>query len=130
MTISRRGLLGAAGAAGALTATGGFRLLGDRAEAATNLPPPAVSGIDHIVVLTMENRSFDHFLGWLPHVDGQQAGLTYVDRYRVPHDTHHLTVTSSCGFQDPDHSYEGGRTELNGGQCDGWLRAGLNDTMA
>jgi phospholipase C len=130
VTISRRGLLGAAGAAGALTATGGYRLLGQSADAATNLPPPDTSGIEHVVVLTMENRSFDHFLGWLPDADGRQAGLTYVDRYRVPHDTYRLAVTSSCGFQDPDHTYEGGRIELNGGQCDGWLRARLNDTMA
>ena len=130
MTVSRRTLLGAAGAAGALTATGGYRLLGDSADAATALPLPGDSGIEHVVVLMMENRSFDHFLGWLPGADGAQAGLTYVDRYRVPHDTHHLTVTSSCGFQDPDHSYEGGRIELNKGACNGWLRAGLNDTMS
>jgi phospholipase C len=130
VTISRRTLLGAAGVAGALTATGGYRLLGDSADAATTLPLPGDSGIEHVVVLMMENRSFDHFLGWLPGADGQQAGLTYLDRYRVLHDTHHLTVTSSCGFQDPDHSYEGGRIELNGGQCNGWLRAGLNDTMS
>ena len=129
MGISRRTLLGAAGVAGALTATGGYRLLGESADAASTLPPPDLSGIEHIVVLTMESRSFDHFLGWLPKADGVQAGLTYVDRYRVPHDTHHLTVTSSCGFQDPDHSYEGGRIELNGGQCNGWLRAGENDRM-
>jgi phospholipase C len=130
VTISRRTLLGAAGVAGALTATGGYRLLGDSADAATVLPLPADSGIEHVVVLMMENRSFDHFLGWLPGADGQQAGLTYLDRYRVPHSTHHLTVTSSCGFQDPDHSYEGGRIELHGGQCNGWLRAGLNDSMS
>jgi phospholipase C len=130
VTISRRTLLGAAGVAGALTATGGYRLLGDSADAATTLPLPGDSGIEHVVVLMMENRSFDHFLGWLPGADGQQAGLTYLDRYRVSHDTHHLTVTSSCGYADPDHSYEGGRIELNGGQCNGWLRAGENDTMA
>jgi phospholipase C len=130
VTISRRTLLGAAGAAGALTATGGYRLLGEGADAATVLPAPGDSGIEHVVVLMMENRSFDHLTGWLPGADGKQAGLTYLDRYRVPHDTHHLTVTSSCGFQDPDHSYEGGRIELNGGQCNGWLRAGLNDSMS
>lgn len=28
------------------------------------LPSPESSGIDHIVVVTMENRSFDHFFGW------------------------------------------------------------------
>ncbi|MGH3374867.1 MAG: alkaline phosphatase family protein, partial [Actinoallomurus sp.] len=33
-------------------------------------------------------------------------------------------------FNDPDHSYEGGRTEFNGGACDGWLRAGENDELS
>ena len=40
-----------------------------------NLPDPANSGIEHIVVVTMENRSFDHFLGWLPNADGKQSRL-------------------------------------------------------
>ena len=128
-------MLGAAGAAGVLTAAGGYRLLeGGVADAATALPPPGRSGIKNIVVVMMENRSFDHFLGWLPTVnpqaDGKQAGLTYLDRYRVPHDTHHLTEFASCGFQDPDHSYEGGRIQLNGGACNGWLRSGLNDSLS
>ena len=30
------------------------------------LPSPQDSGIDHIIVLMMENRSFDHILGWMP----------------------------------------------------------------
>jgi len=128
-------VLGAAGAAGVLTAAGGYRILeGGAAEAAAALPAPGKSGIKNIVVVMMENRSFDHFLGWLPQVnpqaDGKQAGLTYVDRYRVPHDTHHLTEFASCGFQDPDHSYEGGRIQLNKGACDGWLRSGLNDSLS
>lgn len=78
----------------------------------------------------MENRSFDHFLGWLPGAAGKQAGLTYVDRYGASHNTHHLTDYASCAFNDPDHSYEGGRIELNGGRCDGWLKAGENDALA
>ncbi len=137
MTVSRRTLLGATGAAGLLTAAGGYQLFGgEGAEAAAALPAPKDSGIKHIVVLMMENRSFDHFLGWLPSVDGfstvdgKQAGLTYLDRYRVPHQTHHLEMMASCGFQDPDHSYEGGRIELNGGACNGWLRAGTNDSLS
>lgn len=44
------------------------------------LPPPEESGIEHVVVVTMENRSFDHFLGWLPGADGLPPGLVYVDR--------------------------------------------------
>jgi phospholipase C len=38
------------------------------------LPSPAASGIEHIVVVMMENRSFDHMLGWLPNPKGGQAG--------------------------------------------------------
>jgi phospholipase C len=127
-------LLGATGAAGLLTAAGGYQMLGGEGAAAATLPPPHKSGIKHVVVLMMENRSFDHFLGWLPsvnpHVDGKQAGLTYVDRYRVRHRTHHLEMMASCGFQDPDHSYEGGRIQLNGGRCNGWLRSGRNDSLS
>jgi phospholipase C len=121
-------------------ATGGLAVAGaaggwwgggpSRAAAATTLPAPAASGIDHIVVVMMENRSFDHFLGWLPGADGKQAGLTFVDRYALPHKTFHQTQFAGCGFHDPDHSYEGGRIELNGGKCDGWLKAGENDSLS
>jgi len=41
------------------------------------LPAPESSGIDHVVLVMMENRSFDHFLGWLPGANGRQAGLRY-----------------------------------------------------
>ncbi|MDQ1400157.1 MAG: phospholipase, partial [Acidimicrobiaceae bacterium] len=37
------------------------------------LPPPAQAGFDHVVVLAMENRSFDHMLGWLPGAEGRQG---------------------------------------------------------
>jgi phospholipase C len=38
----------------------------------------------------MENRSFVHFLGWLPNADGEQAGLSYQDVNGVGHPTHEL----------------------------------------
>ena len=110
-------------------AAGGWPL-GAGAAASTVLPDPRSSGIDHIVVVMMENRSFDHFLGWVPGADGKQAGLTFVDRYARKHRTFHQTADSSCGFNDPDHSYEGGRIEFNGGRCDGWLKAGSNDLLS
>ena len=124
--LSRRQVLaGAAGVAGALA-------LGTQghASAATRLPTPAASGIDHIVVLMMENRSFDHYLGWLPGADGRQAGLSYVDRDGVTRSTHRLTDYQGCAHPDPDHSFEGGRVQYNGGRCDGWLRSGENDEFA
>jgi phospholipase C len=94
------------------------------------LPGPGSSGMDHIVLVMMENRSFDHLLGWLPTADGRQEGLSYTDRNGVSRSTYHLTDPQGCGFADPDHSYEGGRVEYNGGACDGWLRAGSNDIYA
>ena len=66
-------------------ATGGVLALGGLASTArvfsqsTGLPSPDASGIEHIVVLMMENRSFDHMLGWLDGADGRQRGLRYLD---------------------------------------------------
>jgi phospholipase C len=95
---------------------------------AAGLPDPAISGVDHVVVVMMENRSFDHMLGWLEGADGRQRGLRYVDASGVPHSTYRLAPDfQGCGHPDPDHSYEGGRVEYNDGRCDGWLRAGAND---
>src|SRR5258708_21944426 len=53
-----------------------------------NLPSPANSGIEHVVVVTMENRSFDHFLGSLPNAAGKQAGMAYLDRAPLSHTSH------------------------------------------
>lgn len=95
------------------------------------LPPtPADSGLDHVIVVTMENRSFDHLLGWLPGADGKQAGLTYPDRDGTSKQTFHLGDFQGCGFADPSHSFEGGRAEYNNGACDGWLTAPGNDIYA
>ena len=99
-------------------------------------PPPAISGVDHIVVVMMENRSFDHLLGWLPNADGKQAGLTYTDSAGTSFLTAPLGVGSltpdymGCGHPDPDHSWQGGRIEYDNGAMDGFLRAGQNDQYA
>src|SRR5439155_16834644 len=129
---SRRRFLAGAGAAGLAVATRNLPL----AEATTSsqamgakLPDPKSSGLDHIVVLCMENRSFDHFLGWVPGANGKQAGLSYEDDGGKRHATHHLDEWQGCGFNDPDHSYGGGRVQLNGGKCDGF-RMGGNDDFA
>jgi len=72
----------------------------------------------------MENRSFDHFLGWVPGADGKQAGLTYTDKAGAAHATFPLAPDfQGCSYHDPDHSYDGARVEWSNGACDGWLRA-------
>jgi len=123
-SLTRRAFLGGMAALGGSAAIGGSSLL---AQTAASLPNPDTSGIKHIVVAMMENRSFDHLLGWLPNANGKQAGLTYQDRNAVLHSTHHLLDFQGCSHPDPDHSYTGGRIEFGGGKCDGWLRAGSND---
>jgi phospholipase C len=124
----RQLLLGGAGlAAGAAAARAGAAGSLLNVPARSKLPAPADSGIDHIVVVLMENRSFDHYLGWLPGADGQQAGLRYPDEDGALHATHHLTERQGCGFADPDHSYDGGRIQLNGGKLDGFRKGGNDD---
>lgn len=131
---ARRRLLAglAAGTAGtALSACGGSSPIEPTSatRSTATLPEPAASGIDHVVVVMMENRSFDHYFGWLPGADGKQAGLRYPDNEGVLHPTHHLTEYTGCGFNDPDHSYTGGRIQLDGGRLDGFRR-GTNDDFA
>jgi phospholipase C len=101
------------------------------AQTLPSLPSPQSSGIEHIVCVTMENRSFDHFFGWMANADGQQAGLTYVDNNGVAHLTHSLSGDNTgCPAAGPDHSYAGARVEYNGGMMDGFLRAGSNDVYS
>src|SRR5262245_52241155 len=89
LDLSRRQFLaGVAAATGALAFGGcgeGSQVDGD-AETFP-LPDPSTSGIEHVVVLMMENRSFDHFLGWLPGADGMQAGLQFTDKQGMAHPT-------------------------------------------
>jgi phospholipase C len=91
------------------------------------LPAPHASGVDHIVVVVMENRSFDHYLGWVPGAVGRQRGLVYRDGHGRPHHTHHLLDTHGCGYKDPAHTYRAGHIQLNGGRCDGFRRDGNDD---
>ncbi|HMG05219.1 MAG TPA: alkaline phosphatase family protein [Chthoniobacterales bacterium] len=90
------------------------------------LPTPDRSGIEHVVVVTMDNRSFDHFLGWLAGANGQQAGLSYSDSAGASHPTYHLTDYQGCSFLDPGHTYSDGRVQFNGGAANGWLLDGSN----
>jgi phospholipase C len=121
--MQRREFLGAViGASGATVLQSAIR---------PQLPPPSQSGIEHIVVLMMENRSFDHFLGWLPNANGTQAGLTYPDPSGAPQPTHELAPDfTGCGFNDPDHSYDGARIEYDNGLMDGFLLNTANDTFS
>lgn len=116
----------------ALLGAGAFRTarsIRAAAQSLPSLPSPEDSGIEHIVAVTMENRSFDHFFGWMTNANGKQAGLSYVDAKGVAHPTHSLSGDNTgCPGADPDHSYDGARTEYDGGKMDGFLLDTANDT--
>src|SRR3984957_15336714 len=113
-----------------------FTLMGAAAGAATSsdvLTPAAASawaggfrpgagGVEHVVLLIMENRSFDHFLSWLPGADGRHDlaylapdGNTYPNYPLAPH-------FQGCGDSHPDHSWEGFLVQHNYGRMDGFLQ--------
>src|SRR5947199_2873937 len=126
----RRFLQGAAATTGALALGGLGRVRLGLAQTSV-LPPPALSGIEHVVLLMMENRSFDHFLGWLPGADGMQAVLTYLDRAGVPHSTHRLAPDHQGSYlPETDPVDDGGRIGYGNRAAVGSLRAGANDDDA
>jgi phospholipase C len=101
------------------------------------LPLPSNHPVEHIGCLMMENRSFDHYLGWLPGADGLLDASGHVVAPRVP-DTKGNLVTGQCwgrsgtdfahtycgsAHTDPDHSWDGGRVQYNKGAMDGFLLA-------
>jgi phospholipase C len=125
--MNRRDFLRLASASAASAAFGNLSFAAKK----TGLPSPDSSGIEHVIVLMMENRSLDHIMGWLPGVNGVQAGLTYYDANGAAFSTHALAPDyQGCSHPDPDHSWEGGRVCFDDGLCDGWLRAGQNDDYA
>ncbi len=102
---------------------------------------PQDSGIDTVVIVMMENRSFDSYLGWLPHEHsyierGRSRYGTHFNvigsqhqTYRAPDGTlvetaHHSKLAGpiddfrGCGHPDPGHGWTQGRAERDGGFLD------------
>jgi len=109
--FSRRRFLQIAAASTGLAVTGTDLLSQAVANASSMVRPGGSRGIKHIVILMMENRSFDHFLGCLPAVDGN----TYPNYPLAPD-------FQGCGYSDPDHSWEGWLVQHNYGRMDGFLQ--------
>jgi len=136
--LSRRTFLSGAAAAAALSAcspstptssattssTAGAP--GSSAAAGTTaptLPDPAKAPFDTVVVLMMENRSFDHLLGWLPGANGKQTGLSYADQTGAAQASWPLgTDGQGCAYRDPAHDWESIAKQYNAGKVDGWLQ--------
>lgn len=94
----------------------------------TNVNPPD-SGIEHVVVVVMENRSFDHFLGWLARAEGIPGGLSYADPSGTVHAVYPLDGDyTGCGHNIPNNSYGAPNlTAYDNGRMDGFLRVAGND---
>ena len=105
------------------TTTAGPGTTAGRSTSGTRpLPDPSTAPFDTVVVLMMENRSFDHVLGWLPGADGKQADLTYRDAADHEQSTWALAPDwQGCGYTGPEHGVQAMRTHWNDGANDGFL---------
>ncbi len=141
--ISRRTFMQRAALAGGVAGTGMAPFIAGAAKAAaapfgTDLRSLTGGPVDHVIVLMMENRSFDHYYGWRT-ADSNRT--TYADHpetggsARVA--THHLGGPETedldyekpdfrgCHHTDPAHGWESGR-----GQIDHGFLTGRNDPFA
>ena len=63
--------------------------------------------IDHIVVLMLENRSFDHMLGYLSLEGGRRHPVRHLETTAIP--------------DDPDHSARSVDLQVGGGEMNGFV---------
>src|SRR5262245_4447294 len=120
--LTRRTFLQLMGASTGVAIAGSEFLSQAVANAAPALSPQGSNSIEHVVVLMMENRSFDHFLGWLPGAKGR-SDMTYLATDGNIYPNYPLAPDfQGCGYSDPDHSWEGWLVEFNFGKMDGFLQ--------
>jgi phospholipase C len=102
------------------------------------LVPGALANIDHIVVLTQENRSFDHMLGYLSlplekggmgrrDVDGLKGGEFNMFNGRKIQ-SFRLAAGDTIFSPGPPNSSEGVATQVNGGKMDGFVQAQADES--
>lgn len=88
------------------------------------LDPGPLRNIKHIVVLMMENRSFDHMVGYLSKegrrtdVDGLRGGESNTDG--KGHVRASFPLTETRFKESPDHSFRPVMNQINGGRMDGF----------
>jgi phospholipase C len=120
--LTRRNIIKLMTASTGLALTGPQLLSQAVANAEPSIRPNGSNGIEHVVVLMMENRSFDHFLGWLPGADGR-TDLTFPAPDGNTYPNYPLAPDfQGCGYSDPDHSWEGFLVQSNHGKLDGFLQ--------
>jgi phospholipase C len=104
----------------------------------TKTPPRAgpadFHGVDKIVVLCMENRSFDHYFGHLsiPRELGGEGrtdidGLKGTETNPGPDGPVKVFKTDNWVIGDIDHEWDACHNQFNGGKNDGFVRSHLTD---
>jgi phospholipase C len=145
--ISRRGLLKGGSAAGVVLGVGGWRAAESLAGRAArtralrkpgSLPHPGLRAgtdtipqIKHIVVLMMENHSYDNHLGMLRRdgADGFALGANglplAVNPYADGRLQHAFRMPTTCQLSGhPSQSWADCHTQLDGGRLDGFVKSG------
>ena len=90
------------------------------------LDPGRLANIDHIVVLMMENRSFDHMLGYLSKeggrsdIDGLRGGEKNPYKGR---DFASFLLPDARFDKSPPHGHEPIMNQIGGGRMDGFVAA-------
>jgi phospholipase C len=103
---------------------------------------PELANIDHIIMVMMENHSFDNYFGMLPYripalaarVDGwpqvDAAGIptaTQVDNHGVTQRAH--PMPDGCQPGGVSQSWNSSHLSYDGGAMDGFLRQSSNDAV-
>jgi len=138
--FSRRKFLGMSAATAGATMFTSLPLILRQALAAP-AAGGSLSSVRHVVVLTQENRSFDHYFGGLNGVRGFGDRSALLLRngnpvFKQPNQSGHQfpfrldTSTSSAQcVDDLDHSWRGTHKACNNGRQDQWLEAKGSLTM-
>ena len=148
---TRRGLLKAGLAAGAVVGAGAWRSAASGTAASGTARPAAralrqpgsrphpglatgtdtIPQIKHIVVLMMENHSYDNHLGMLGRAgaDGFTVGSngrpTAANPYANGQIQHAFRMPTTCQlFGKPSQNWTDTHTQLDGGKLDGFVRSG------
>ena len=135
MTIDRRSFIKASLAGAGVAAVGGSAVA--RASDLVNItsptstllggPKPKFANINHVVVVMMENRSTDHYLGWW----GDRKDVRFDASTRHPtRPTYDFGINGEKNwtghpYGDPSHNHNGGRHQIldregADGVPDGW----------
>lgn len=119
MAVTRRQVLAGAGAMAGAAGTQACKPdPGDSVD-----PGPAT--IDTIILVMMENRSFDHMLGAMTllegraDVDGVTADMSNADSQGVPVSVYPNEI--GC-ISDPHHGWDSSHEQFNGGLNDGFVK--------